>query len=171
MAHGYFERDHYFYDSIFPHVSAMRNGRKVIVPVLLSIGLVAIMIGCIFYAIYASMTSTVMQRESPDGYFHAKLVRADGFDVLFRVKVNGKNVYTSPDFAPVKADFREHIAWDKSGKIVVLFVAGERMFGYQAVEKRSLTDRELLNVEFTPLKELRYEGSLPRENVHEAVTP
>ena len=147
----------------------MRSVRKAIIPVLLSIGFAAIVIGCIFYGIYASMTSTVMKRASPGGYFRARLLRSDGFDVLFTVKVNGKSVYSSPDFAPVNADFREQIVWDKSGKIIVLLVAGERIFGYHAVEKRPLTDRELLNVEFTPFKELRYEGSLPKENIHEGV--
>jgi hypothetical protein len=101
-----------------------------------------------------------MAKDSPDKEHRAKLYRVQGFDAIFWVKVDGRTVYSSPDFAPIDADFREQIAWDKSGNVVVFEVAGRRLFGYQAIEKRALTDEELLRVEYTPFKDLGYEGDI-----------
>ena len=93
----------------------------------------------------------------------AKLIRHQGIDVNFRVVVDCENIYYSPDFAPVEFDFREQIAWDKTGNIVVLEVAGKRLFAYDAEQKRQLSDSELLSVEYTPFYEYHYEGKLSEE--------
>jgi len=109
--------------------------------------------------------STVMTKRSPDRQHTATLSRLQGIDVKFRVTVDGSRVYASPDFAPIRADFREQIVWDTKSQAVVLEVAGRRIFGYHAVEKRPLTDSEVLKVQFTPFDELRFEGTLPKEIV------
>ncbi len=114
---------------------------------------------------YFSTVSTVMKKPSPDRQHTAKLVRVQGIDVNFRVTVDGRRVYGSPDFAPVRADFREQLVWATNSQVVVLEVAGRRIFGYQAVEKRPLTDSELLKVQFTPFDELHFEGTLPKETL------
>ncbi len=111
--------------------------------------------------LYFSTVSTVMKKASPDRQHIAKLVRTDGIDVNFWVTVDGRQVYSSPDFRPMHADFRERIDWDENGNTVVLEVGGKRIFGYQAVEQRNLSAAELLNVQFTPFTELGFEGELP----------
>jgi hypothetical protein len=112
---------------------------------------------------YFSLVSHVMTKTNPDGGHTAKLHRIDGIDVIFKVTVDGNNVYSSPDFAPADADFREQIVWNADGNIVVLEIGEEHLFGYNATERRSLSDDELLNVEFTPFDALGYEGTLPTE--------
>jgi hypothetical protein len=101
-------------------------------------------------------------RDSPDGRHNAVLRRADGIDVNFELSVDGRRVFWSPDFAPVSFDFREKLVWDRSSRRVVLEVAGERIFGYDAEEKRPLTADEIISLEYVPFQEFRYEGTLPR---------
>ena len=112
---------------------------------------------------FSRMTSTVMKKSSPDKQRTAKLIRTQFIDVNFKVNVDGKRVYTSPDFAPIQTDFREQIVWDTNSQIIVLEVAGKRIFGYHVVEKRALTDSEIIKIEFTPFEKLRYEGTLPKD--------
>ena len=111
---------------------------------------------------------TVQILRSPEGAHIAELRRADGIDLNFYVKVNGKLVYRSPDFAPnSRVDFHERLVWDKSGKVVVLKVTGRRLFGYDAYNKRPLSDKELLEVEFAPEPndwEYGFEGTWPKEH-------
>ena len=105
-----------------------------------------------------------MVKDSPDGKHRAKLYRVQGIDADFWIKVDGTTVYSSADFAPTHDDFREQIAWDKSGKILVFEVAGRRLFGYEAANKRELTDDELRSVEFTPFESLGYEGDADQKS-------
>lgn len=114
---------------------------------------------------YFSMVSTVMTKRSPDRQHTAKLTRVQGVDVNFKVTVDGKRVFGSPDFAPVHADFREQLIWDTNSAAVVLEVAGRRIFGYHVGEKRPLTDSELHEIRLTPFEELHFEGKLPKEVV------
>lgn len=109
------------------------------------------------------MTSTVMTKRSPDGQHTAKLIRKQGIDVNFIVSVDDSRVYGSPDFAPVRVDFREQLIWDANSQVVVLEVAGRRIFGHHVGEKRSMTDSELAMIRLTPFEELRFEGTLPKE--------
>ncbi len=143
----------------------MTASKKALLTVGCLIGGEAILFVVIVAAFYFSMVLTVMKKASPDGQHTAKLVRIDGIDVNFKVIVDGRRVYSSPDFAPVSADFREQIVWDEDSNSVVLEVGGRRIFGYQAAEQREMSDSELLNVRFTPFTELGFEGKLPSETV------
>ena len=111
--------------------------------------------------IYISLVQTIQIKSNLDSSHSAKLLRHNGIDINFRVQVDGKDVYYSPDFAPVDLDFREQIAWDKTGRSVILEVAGKRLFGYSAKEKRDLTDEELRFVEYPAFSEFHFEGKLP----------
>jgi hypothetical protein len=127
-------------------------------------GAVALAFAAAIWLIYSAFVSTVATKRSPDGRHVAKLVRVQGIDVNFRVYVDGDRVYSSADFAPVPTDFREQLAWDESGQAVVLEVAGIRLFGYHAGERRPLTAEKLSKVEFTPLADLGFEGVVPGES-------
>jgi hypothetical protein len=123
-----------------------------------------LLLGGIFVALYVQTTSHVMSKSSPDGRHVAKLVRVKGIDVNFILTVDRNRVFWSSDFAPVDADFREQIAWDKNGENVVLEVGGARLFGFNTKENRPLTDAELLSVEYPPFDALGFEGTLPQQN-------
>ncbi|MFT3742727.1 MAG: hypothetical protein QM785_00400 [Pyrinomonadaceae bacterium] len=125
--------------------------------ILIVIGLIA----ASAFLIYRSLIQTVQIKSNLDGSHSAKLLRHNGIDINFRVQVDGKDVYYSPDFAPVDLDFRERIAWDKTGRSVILEVAGNRLFGYSTQEKRALTDEELQLAEYPAFSEFHFEGKLP----------
>jgi len=144
---------------------AMTTTKKTLVIIGSAVG-VAVLAFVGFVAMFSfSMVSTVMTKRSPDRQHTAKLSRVQGIDVNFRVTVDGKWVYGSPDFAPVPADFREQLIWDTDSQTVVLEVASRRIFGYHVGEQRPLTDTELLKIHLTPFEELRFEGTLPKDVV------
>lgn len=122
---------------------------------------IIVLIGGLVILVYKSIVQTIEVEPNPDGSHYGKLFRHNGIDINFRVQVDGNDVYYSPDFAPVEHDFREQISWDKSGHNLILEVAGKRLFGYNAAEKRPLTDDELRTAEYVPFSEYRYEGKLP----------
>jgi hypothetical protein len=129
-----------------------------------SIVILALFIGGLFAAFYYFISPTTVQTKANSTNSHkAVLSRLDGIDVNFKVTVDGERVYVSPDFAPVDFDFREQIAWDKTGNIIILEVAGKRLFAYDAKQKRQLADNELLSIEYTPFSEYHFEGKLPEE--------
>lgn len=132
---------------------------------LIQLALVLMCIGilCVIFnpTLVRPFASVVMTKKSPLGTPTAKLLRINGFDTKFELWIGGRRVYSSADFAPSNLDFREQIAWDKSGRHVVLFVAGERVFGYDALDRRPLTASETMAAQFTPIEDLRYEGTLP----------
>jgi len=111
--------------------------------------------------LHFTMASTVMTKSSPDGQHTAQLNRMQAIDVNFLVSIDGDRVYGSPDFAPIRADFREQLIWDTNSQAVVLEVAGRRIFGYHVSEKRPLTDPELSTIHLTPFEELGFEGTMP----------
>jgi hypothetical protein len=141
----------------------MTTTKKTLLFVGSAVGVVALALAGFVAMFYFSMISTVMTKRSPDGQHTAKLSRVQGIDVIFRVSVDGNRVYGSPDFAPVCADFREQLIWDTNSQMVVLEVAGRRIFGYHVGEKRPLTDSELPKIHLTPFEELHFEGTLPNE--------
>lgn len=110
-------------------------------------------------------TLTVVKKVSPDDRHTAKLVtRQAGLDVNIYVDLDGSRIYTSPDFAaPAKVDFQERLAWDRSSTILMLEVAGERLFGYNVRQNRTLTPMELLQVKLPPFSDVAFTDSLPRE--------
>jgi hypothetical protein len=89
----------------------------------------------------------------------------DGIDRNYSVKVDGARVFTSPDFAPNdRVPLRETLFWDTSGKVVVLEVGRHRVFGYDVVTRRALSESELLAVAAAPdppLWEYGYEWEWP----------
>jgi len=133
----------------------------IIVGAVLGVALLAL-VGSLVMFLF-SVVSTGMTKRSPDGQHVARLSRVEGSDVSFKVTVDGSSVYSSPDFASVRADFREQLVWDDKSQVVMLEVAGQRIFGYHADEKRPLVDSELLRIQVTPFEELRFEGTLPKE--------
>jgi hypothetical protein len=106
--------------------------------------------------------TTVAVRRSPDDRHKAVLRRFQGIDVNFQLVVDGEKVFWSADFAPVPLDFREGVAWDRSGKRVIVTIADERIFGYDAETRAALTNGELLDVELPPFSEFGFEGKAPR---------
>ena len=113
-----------------------------------------------------------MTKKSPDGNHLAKLTRVTGIDVNFRVYLDGDRIYGSPDFAPVRFDFREQIMWDTTGQLLILEVAGKRIFGYHVTQRRSLRDDEISAAELPPFQDYRYEGTLPKAAfLNSTVTP
>jgi hypothetical protein len=111
--------------------------------------------------LYFSHVTTIQRKASPDGVHKAKLVRYESIDVDFEVVVDGRKVLRSADFAPVEHDFREQINRAASGSTVILEIAGQRRFGYDAQHKRTLNAEEILNTTDTPFSDYAYEGSLP----------
>jgi hypothetical protein len=103
--------------------------------------------------------------KSPDGRHVVDLVRADFIDRNYSVRVDGARVYWSPDFAPRHdLSFREALVWDVSGKVVVLEIAGRRIFGYDLDAKHRITDEQLLAIELAPdppLSEYYFESEWP----------
>lgn len=124
-----------------------------------ALSLLAVM--AVALAFYYSLVTTVQTKFSPNGSHQAKLVRMDSFDVKFKVFVDGEPVFRSDDFASVRQDFREQINWDATGNIVVLEVAGQRLFAYDARKKRALNTQETRAVKYPAFAEYGYEGRLP----------
>jgi hypothetical protein len=124
---------------------------------------IVFVIGGFFAFIDFLIVTTIQNKLNPKGSHRAKLLRHQGIDVNFKLLIDGERVYYSPDFAPVEYDFREQITWDKTGNIVVLEVAGKRLFAYDAEQKRQLSDSELLAVEYVPFSAYHYEGKLAEE--------
>ncbi len=112
---------------------------------------------------------TVQILYSPEYKHKAVLKRLDGIDLVFFVIVDGRKVYSSPDFAPNRrVDFRERLIWDKTGNIVILEVAGKRLFGYNTQTRKAMSDMELLSIEYAPEPnewEYSFEGEWPDERV------
>ena len=143
----------------------MTTTKKTLLIISSVVGVVVLAFAGFAAMFYFSMVSTVMTKRSPDRHHTAKLSRVQGIDVNFGITVDGTRVYGSPDFAPVRADFREQLIWDTNSQAVVLEVAGRRIFGYHVGEKRPLTGSELLKIQLTPFDELRFEGELPKDVV------
>jgi hypothetical protein len=111
------------------------------------------------------MTTKLMELTNPGGSHRAELLRMDGIDRNYVVKVDGRVVYGSPDFSPrTDLAFRETLLWDRTGRVVILQVAGHRIFGYDAEAYRRLGDGELLAIELPPeppLWEYHFEAEWP----------
>jgi len=125
--------------------------------------------GFIYIVFFMFPVRTVQTLYSPDGKHKAVLKRMDSIDLNFTVKVDGTKVYTSPDFAPnKKVDFQERLVWDKTGTVVVLDVTGRRLFGFDIKNQKSLSDTELMLVEYPPEPnqwEYGFEGVWPENRI------
>jgi hypothetical protein len=103
------------------------------------------------WSIHSLMTTKLMELTNPGRSHRAELLRMDSIDRNYLVKVDGRVVYGSPDFAPrTDLAFRETLLWDRTGGVVILEVAGHRIFGYDAETNRRLSNGELLTVELPP---------------------
>jgi len=111
-----------------------------------------------FRSIFPVATLTEISKMSPDRQHMATLVtREAGFDVNVVLEIDGATVYVSPDFvAPATADFQEHLMWDRGGTVVLLEVAGKRLFGYDVRHRRPLTASELSIVPLSSFDDLRF---------------
>lgn len=78
--------------------------------------------------------SEIQSRASFPRYHMARLYSRPGFgDQTFYLEVDGERVYTSGDAAPGNLD--EKLYWDAEGKIVVLELAGKKVFSYDTERK------------------------------------
>jgi len=149
-------------NSVTENQSKGNKPRKVVKIVVLAIcglaGLAVIYAAFIFLlCFYVFPTRTVQILHSPDNTHKAVLKRLDGIDLNFWVIVDGQKVYSSPDFAPNRRlNFRERITWDKTGRILILEVAGRRLFGYSADARKALSDAELMSAKYTPESNAEY---------------
>ena len=92
----------------------------------------------------------------------AKLYRLYGYiDVNFRIVLDGKRIYWSPDCAPdYSLPFRETMAWDETGSILVFQLAGQNVFAYDLATREAIAP-ELLKGIRTPritLNDMGFEG-------------
>jgi hypothetical protein len=108
-------------------------------------------------------TLTTIEKRSPDRKHVARLRTIEGgLDVNVILEVDGKHVYGSPDFAaPAHVDFQERLVWDRTGKIVLVELAGKRVFGYHVAQQRPLRVNELSIVQLAPFSELRLAVDIP----------
>ncbi len=111
----------------------------------------------------------VQYLDSRDHSQHAVLERNDGWmDLNFRVKLNGKVIYLSPDFSPNRTiAYRETLLWDDTGSVLILEIAERRLFGFNLAQQRKLTDGELLGAKVSslPLRRYDFEGRWPSDNI------
>jgi hypothetical protein len=116
----------------------------------LAAGIAAAM--CVIYIFMHLTIRTKLQKlESPDGTHRAELIRSDAIDRNYTVRVDGKTVYRSPDFSPRRdISFRETLAWDVTGRFIVLEVARHRVFGFDTSTMQRLTPEQLLSLELAP---------------------
>ena len=140
----------------------MSRTLKEVLVYLVSVGFLLVAVYFVV-TVYVIDTFTVIKKRSPDKKHSAKLITRDnGIDINLLLWVDGRLVYTSPDFAaPMKADFQERVMWDQTHRIVVLEAGGERLVGYHVVQKRTLHDSELPKVQLAPFADLRFTADLP----------
>lgn len=117
-----------------------------------------------FVAFFVGRTQLQVLR-SLDGEHEVELVRSDHLDRNYLVYVDGRRVYVSPDFAPGHDfPFRESLLWDATGRVILLEVAGHRIFGYDVAAQRRLIDSELLAAKAAaepPLWKYHFESEWP----------
>ena len=100
--------------------------------------------------------------ETKDHAHTAKLYRLYGYiDVNFRIILDGKRIYWSPDCAPdYTLPFGETLAWDTTGKIILFRLAGETVFAYDISTGRSLAPKDFTNIQMpsVTLDNIGFEG-------------
>lgn len=77
---------------------------------------------------------------TPDLEHVAKLHRLYGYiDVNFKITLDGNKIYHSRDCAPdASLPFRETLAWDASGKVLVFQLADQIVFAFDTALQREL---------------------------------
>lgn len=101
-------------------------------------------LGSFCYTVYqfAPRQTVVQTTANPDASHTAKLIRSDGLDVNLLVLIDGWTIYGSPDL-DAQQTVDEQIFWSKDGDIVILQVAGKRIFAYDAERKQRISNAEL----------------------------
>jgi hypothetical protein len=103
--------------------------------------------------------------KSPKEKHEAQLIRRYAFlDLNFVIELDGKRIYTSPDFRPnYTIPFRETLLWDESGHYLVFEVNWQRLWGYNVFNRKPLTPAELRTVKIPKVKpeDLGYSGTWP----------
>jgi hypothetical protein len=92
----------------------------------------------------------------------AELCRLYGYiDVNFKIILDGKKIYHSPDFSPAyDRPFRELIAWDESQKNIVFMAADQIIFAYN-LDTKAQVPKEAFSSLVIPhytLFDIGYEG-------------
>ncbi len=95
----------------------------------------------------------IQQLESPNMRDIATLHKTNGLgDLNFIVKLNGIEIYHSPDYAAfTDHQYRETLLWDKTGEIVVLELMGKRVFAFNTRTQKILQKGELGQYVFFPM--------------------
>jgi hypothetical protein len=119
----------------------------------------------LFAFLYFSTRTKLQTLESPDGKHIAELHRSDFIDRNYTIFIDGKQVYSSPDFAPRRnIPFREVIGWDATGMNLIFEVGGKRVAGISLISRMQLSDAELLALEptvYPPLTAYGFEAEWP----------
>jgi hypothetical protein len=99
---------------------------------------------------------------SRDRQHTAELYRLYGYiDANFEIHLDGKRIYRSPDCAPdATLPFRETLAWDVSGKVLLFQLAGETVFAYDLPAGAEISAHELCTIAVPQitLEEIAFEG-------------
>lgn len=109
--------------------------------------------------------STIQILSTKDRSHTAELRRLYYYiDVNFRIVLDGKIIYRSPDFTPYDdRPFREWITWDESGKHLVFIVADQILFAYDIETDSPLSPDSFpsLKIPRYSLADIGYEGDYP----------
>lgn len=116
--------------------------------------------------------------ESADRQHVATLERLyGGFDTNFRVKLDGKEIHWSWDCRPTETiPFRETLAWDESGSVLVFELANEIVFAYDLPSHSEVDPMEFhsLKIPAITLDDIGFEGRdelRSRQQGTESLTP
>lgn len=115
--------------------------------------------------------------EKFDGSGRAELWRSYGWiDVNFRVRWKGRTIHVSNDCrSTLTIPFRELLAWDETGRILVFQLAGDTVFAFDTATERKLEPHEfeMLTLPTVTLDDIGFEGlrQLRREMKNEVPIP
>lgn len=96
----------------------------------------------------------IQKLESPSNRSDiATLHKTNGLgDLSFIVKLNGIEIYHSPDYAALPDHlYRETLLWDKTGEVIVFELMGKRVFAFNTRTKKILQKGELGQYVFFPM--------------------
>ena len=127
----------------------------------LIVGSSAVLLGTVGLRILPITERLVQVLRSSDAQHSAELRRIEGLDVNFLVFLNGKRVHRSHDCSPNKSiPFRETLAWDNTGKILVLQLAGRTVFAVDVHSGQEVHSRDFGTIKLpkVTLKDIGFEG-------------
>lgn len=105
---------------------------------------------------------TIQVIKTEDRNHTAELRRLYGYiDVNFKIILDGKKIYHSPDFAPAyDRPFREWITWDKTRKNIIFVVTDQILFAYNLNTGAPVPAEEFSSLEIPhyTLSDIGYEG-------------